>query len=284
MALPAPFASDLSTQLHAAPTHADHATRPYDRQFRVLTLGASGVGKTSLVLRFVHNVFKDVLLSTVGIDHTVRHRARARARARTAAGARSPTRARTYTRTHTRTHPPRCTVVRAQRLSQVRVVEIGGARIRLQIWDTAGQERFHALAANYTRGADAVVIVYNIGSADSFEQAKRWLSKELGAPERHIVRMLVGNKLDDEEHRSVATSSGQAAADAASALFFEASARRGTNVEEAFMSLATELAHLHKVGTTTPTPEAAASNDTVKLAATSTAPAGSAAPASGCAC
>ncbi len=40
--------------------------------------------------------------------------------------------------------------------------------VKLQIWDTAGQERFRGLAKNYYRGADAVVLVYDVTVARSF--------------------------------------------------------------------------------------------------------------------
>jgi len=34
--------------------------------------------------------------------------------------------------------------------------------VKLTIWDTAGQERFNALPSHYYRGADAVLLVFDI--------------------------------------------------------------------------------------------------------------------------
>ena len=45
-------------------------------------------------------------------------------------------------------------------------------KVKLQIWDTCGQERFKALTRSYYRNANAIIIVYDITSPKSFENAK----------------------------------------------------------------------------------------------------------------
>ena len=35
---------------------------------------------------------------------------------------------------------------------KMKVVEVNGAKIKMQIWDTAGQERFNTLTASFFRG------------------------------------------------------------------------------------------------------------------------------------
>jgi GTPase SAR1 family protein len=53
--------------------------------------------------------------------------------------------------------------------------------------------------------------------------------------------MLVGNKLDRMETRSVSTEEGKSFADRENLLFLETSAKDSTNVEEAFSQLITEI-------------------------------------------
>ncbi|KAJ2556451.1 hypothetical protein EV175_001997 [Coemansia sp. RSA 1933] len=57
---------------------------------------------------------------------------------------------------------------------------------RLQLWDSAGQERFRAMTQMYYRGANAVILVYDITSEESFRDVDTWVQ----------VLFLVGNKLD----------------------------------------------------------------------------------------
>eukprot|EP00920_Eleutheroschizon_duboscqi_P033341 GHVT01080340.1.p1 GENE.GHVT01080340.1~~GHVT01080340.1.p1 ORF type:complete len:207 (+),score=12.30 GHVT01080340.1:1474-2094(+) len=84
-------------------------------------------------------------------------------------------------------------------------VNLGDAVIKFEIWDTAGQERYRSLAPMYYRGAAAAVIVYDITSRDSFEQAKSWLSELRHMQQPEGVIALAGNKDDLEAERTVRT-------------------------------------------------------------------------------
>jgi GTPase SAR1 family protein len=38
----------------------------------------------------------------------------------------------------------------------------------MQVWDTAGQDNFKSITKTYYKGADAVMVVYDITNPDSF--------------------------------------------------------------------------------------------------------------------
>lgn len=42
--------------------------KEYDEGYKVIFAGSSGVGKSSLLVRFVENKYSDNLLSTIGVD------------------------------------------------------------------------------------------------------------------------------------------------------------------------------------------------------------------------
>jgi Ras-related protein Rab-1A len=43
-----------------------------------------------------------------------------------------------------------------------RTLNIDNKQVKLQIWDTAGQERFRTITSAYYKGADGIVLVYDV--------------------------------------------------------------------------------------------------------------------------
>lgn len=59
-----------------------------------------------------------------------------------------------------------------------RSLTVEGNVVKLQIWDTAGQERFRTITGAYYKGAHAILIVYDITKAESFEDIdKFWMGE-----------------------------------------------------------------------------------------------------------
>lgn len=134
-----------------------------DYSFKILIIGDAAVGKSALLTRFSENVFLDSYTSTIGW-----------------------------------LLPSRFLLI----LLSIgidfnsRMIRVGGSICKLEIWDTAGQERFSTITANYYRGAQGALLVYDIGRRESFEHVKSWYerAKQLGGQD--IEPVLIGNKSD----------------------------------------------------------------------------------------
>ena len=115
---------------------------------KIVLLGDSGVGKTSLCLNYIKNDLGNYTEPTIGAAfYSV-------------------------------------------------LVETGCDSYKLDIWDTAGQEKFRSLTTMYYRNASVVIVVYDIVSVGSFDNAKKWIRevRQMIYPEPVII--LVGNKYD----------------------------------------------------------------------------------------
>jgi Ras-related protein Rab-5C len=77
--------------------------------------------------------------------------------------------------------------------------------VKFEIWDTAGQERYRSLAPMYYRGAAAALVVYDITSSQSFEQAKTWVDQLHDNGSSGTIVALTGNKKDRHDEREVSS-------------------------------------------------------------------------------
>nr|UWU44162.1 ras-related protein rab-35 [Pelodiscus sinensis] len=91
----------------------------------------------------------------------------------------------------------------------------------------------------YYRGTHGVIVVYDVTSAESFVNVKRWLH-EINQNCDDVCRILVGNKNDDPERKVVETEDAYKFAGQMGIQLFETSAKENINVEEMFNCI-TEL-------------------------------------------
>jgi len=122
-------------------------------------------------------------------------------------------------------------------------IEMDGKNIDLQVWDTAGQERFRALTTSYYRGAHGVILVYDVTEQASFDHLASWLKDVNLHSGEEVVRLLIGNKDDNEDLKVVDTETAREFAKENCMLFLEASALTKNNVSAAFRLLVAEVMH-----------------------------------------
>lgn len=127
-----------------------------------------------------------------------------------------------------------------------RTLDIDGKQIKLQIWDTAGQERFRTITSAYYRGADGIIVVYDITHRESFEHVDDWLREASRYAKEGVMKMIVGNKSDRDADRQVSVEDGSQLADKNGMEFIETSSRNATNVDAAFRLIAQQLIQLKK--------------------------------------
>ncbi|XP_020784300.1 ras-related protein Rab-34a isoform X1 [Boleophthalmus pectinirostris] len=75
--------------------------------------------------------------------------------------------------------------------------EVLGVPFSLQLWDTAGQERFKCIASTYYRGAQIVIIVFDLTDVASLGHTRQWLEDALKENDPTSVQLfIVGTKKD----------------------------------------------------------------------------------------
>lgn len=113
----------------------------------------------------------------------------------------------------------------------------------MQIWDTAGQERFRTITQSYYRSANGIILVYDITKRSSFLSMYKWMEEVRRYAGDAVLMAIIGNKADLETMREVEFAEAEALCENTSEVIFvlEASAKSNTNIEEAFVFLATEL-------------------------------------------
>eukprot|EP00758_Cryptobia_borreli_P007091 Tbor_TRINITY_DN5245_c0_g1::TRINITY_DN5245_c0_g1_i2::g.16309::m.16309 len=120
-----------------------------DYIFKIIVIGDSGVGKSSLTVRLSEDVFYKDYASTIAIDF---------------------------------------------RMYFMHFLE---KRIRLQIWDTAGQERFQSVATAFYRGANGVLLCFDLTHRPSFLHLEQWMERVKQQALPGVPCMLIGCKLDE---------------------------------------------------------------------------------------
>jgi len=119
---------------------------------------------------------------------------------------------------------------------------VKGKSVQVTFCDTAGQERYKSLTRQYFRGAQGVVLMYDITERTSFNHVENWLDEVKDAnTDKLPILLLVGNK-NDLENRDVSTEEAMSCAKRESMYFMETSALDGNNCTKAMQLL---LQYIH---------------------------------------
>ena len=155
---------------------------------KLLTLGETQVGKTSIVLRYSDDKFNSNKISTIGVDF------------------------------------------------KIKMITKGNEKIKVCIYDTAGQERFKNIVKHYYKGANGVLLIYDISQRNTFEKLGFWLEdlKENSDNLDNLFIYIIGNKNDKEEQRKVSFEEANKFAKDNNLPYMEVSAKTGENIKQLF--------------------------------------------------
>lgn len=127
-------------------------TEEYDEVVKIIVVGDSGVGKSSIVTAYCDNICPLAHAPTIGVEY------------------------------------------------RTKIIKLRGKRIKITIWDTAGLERFRPITSSYYKGANAVLVVFDVTNPYSLCNIDSWLTdiKVHMAPSTPF--MVVGNKCEQTSH------------------------------------------------------------------------------------
>lgn len=122
-----------------------------------------------------------------------------------------------------------------------------GKKIQLDIWDTAGQERFRSIAKNCYKGADGILLMYDISKKKTYINIKEWIVSIKNAIDINSIGfVVVENKCDvPENEKEVDEEMKQKLINDHHITLLSASAKDDINVTESFTALIDSMMKLN---------------------------------------
>lgn len=237
-------------QAQGAQVWPSHQSRQQSKNnFKVVFLGKSGVGKTSVTLRFCRDMFLDGTEATIGYVLWLYSPCIPRwmfipyiwlASPFSPIGGQNPAAEMPnplLVEMSDWLHP---SLSSSSASFLTKMMTFNDRSIKFELWDTAGQERYRALAPMYYRNADAAVLVFDVTDNESFEALQSWFYElQKNVPDCIIV--LCGNKLDLESQRKVTKEAAAEYANEKECPLIEVSSKTGQNIPELFNKLGSLL-------------------------------------------
>ncbi|KAL6864423.1 secretion-related small GTPase [Trichoderma novae-zelandiae] len=218
------------------------ASAPWDYIAKLVCIGDSGCGKSSLTIRLCEGRFSAQHDVTIGVEFGSRivpvgppHTP--------AAPLSSPSPPTASTSDSPDDQPPAPEGLPEPRRDTSGIPQ---KHMKLSLWDTAGQETYKSVTRSYFRGASGALLVFDLSRKATFQHATDWLNDLRQIAEPDIVIVLVGNKADltqqEDNKREVTREEAEEWARRNGILeYVETSAKSGENVEKAFMRVAERI-------------------------------------------
>ncbi len=149
---------------------------------KVIVVGDSKVGKSSMLSQFTERKIPKTYSPTIGVDFVS-------APLQLSSGIIYQLVELSYT-----------FATSSQKMHQISLE--GNSAVRLQLWDISGDPRFRSIVGSYFLRAQAVMLVYDVTSVASFQGLHRWIEdieQKIFAGPNQIPVLVVGNKCDAEK-------------------------------------------------------------------------------------
>ncbi|KAK7420157.1 hypothetical protein QQZ08_010513 [Neonectria magnoliae] len=210
------------------------STTPWDYIAKLVCIGDSGCGKSSLTIRLCEGRFSPHHDVTIGVEFGSRivpvgppHSKASNTRPSSSDPSKPEP-------PDGLPEPPRDAPVVPQK------------HMKLSLWDTAGQETYKSVTRSYFRGASGALLVFDLSRKQTFQHVTDWLNDLRQIAEPDIVVILVGNKADltqqENNKREVTREEAEEWASRNGVMeYVETSAKSGENVEKAFMRVAERI-------------------------------------------
>ncbi|KAF2800466.1 ras-domain-containing protein [Melanomma pulvis-pyrius CBS 109.77] len=208
-------------------------SQPWDYIAKIVSLGDSGCGKSSLTIRLCEGRFSPHHDVTIGVEFGSRI---------VPVGPPASLELSINNPSKPPSSPPTSP---SKQLPQ--------KHMKLSLWDTAGQETYKSITRSYFRGASGALLVFDISRKNTFLSVTSWLSDLRQIAEEGIVVVLVGNKSDlasastvsnesEDNKRQVTKEEAEEWCRANGVMqYVETSAKSGEGVERAFLEVAERI-------------------------------------------
>ena len=139
-------------------------------------------------------------------------------------------------------------------------LEINKNDVTITITDTAGQERFRSITKMFYKGADGILVGFDLTNKDTFNHINYWIEQiETNKSKDYPISIvLFGNKCDATEKIEVNEDEIKSLKEKYNFEYFATSAKDGTNVKNAFEYLLKSTlkirGFLEKIGLSQDTP------------------------------